>query len=379
METTPADAHDASTRTRGPARPLGLTLGVVAVVVLLLIPFVWSRYRQEPLADRAGRAIGRALEFLGRGQLASGEVPTYAWRQGEEATAQYVRTPFTASQVLHSLTVVDGRELARGIRRRAEAYLLFHREAPGVWRYYGKDDAYYAEVAARFQHPKLPPDVDDTAQAWAALSEQGHRMTPEAIAALRATRTADGLFATWIARPEDVSWMAARERDADLVVNLNALFALARAGQPLAEVCDAVVAATRRGPARDGTVWYRGPLVYAYALTRAYADGPAGCLAGAAADVRRDVLARQRPDGSFGDDLETAAGTLALLNTGGTGPEAERGIQALLARQAADGGWAMAELYRGGIFRYGSRELTTAIGLEAVGKYLAAPRRDRAA
>ena len=118
------------------------------------------------------------------------------------------------------------------------------------------------------------------------------------------------------------------------------------------------------------------PLAYTYALSRARADGGVRCLAQAAGEVRDWVLARQHPDGGWGNDLETALGAITLLNTGYRGPALPRAIAALVARQGADGSWALGPHYttvkpptEPAVY-FGSAPLTTALCLEALGKFL---------
>jgi len=242
-------------------------------------------------------------------------------------------------------------------------------EPPGVWRYYGRDDGYYAQVYAQFHHPKLPPDVDDTAQAWAALSENGVAVAPEALLVLKKNRTDAGLFKTWIAAPDEISWMDSHEREVDLAVNLNAFFLFARLGQPLPEVCEHIIASTQARVFHRGTVWYPSPFAFTSFLSRAYADGRAMGLHEAIAAVRAYVLEHQQPDGGWGDDIQTVLAVLTLFILGERGNAMQRGIRAVLARQQSDGGWAMAPLYRGAVLYYGSRMLTTGLCLEALGKY----------
>src|SRR5262245_44444084 len=354
-----------------PTKTFRLSLIVVLALLLPAALLLWyAQPQSDKLKERIAAAYVRGLDFLARNQLETGEFPTYAWLKDEEAKAIYVRTPFTASQILHSLTFGNGSEVGRRLRERAITYLLSHREPPGVWRYYGKDDGYYALVYSQFGHPKLPPDVDDTSLAWVALFEQGMAVDPVALATLKANRTKLGLFNTWIAAPEDLTWMDNREREVDLIVNLNALLLFARLKQPLPEVCQYVITSTQRKAFHRGTVWYPSPLAYANFLSRAYADGGAACLKSVIPDIRPYVLAHQQPDDGWGNDLETALGILTLVNTGERGAPLQQGITVLLERQGSDGGWATAPLYKGSVLYYGSRPLTTGFCLEALGKYL---------
>jgi hypothetical protein len=332
---------------------------LVAVAVVALATFLlWisSPGRDRP-RGRLFAAYARSLVFLGASQQADGGFPTYVWYTNDPGKTMPVTTVFTASQVLYSLAQGQPGP-TKGLRERTIAYLLQQREPPGVWRYYVRDGA------------RISPDVDDTAMAWAALKLNGHHVPPEALAALRASRSDSGLFNTWIGDP--ASWVGIDSRDVDLVVNLNALLLFALADQRVDEVCREAVADARAGTFGRRSVYYPSPLAFTHAFTRAYGDGGAACLGAALPEVLAFVLDAQRPDGGWGDDLETALGVLTLLDGGYRGRALDRGIRVIITRQAADGGWALAPAYRGATLpvRYGSRSLTTALCLEALAKYL---------
>src|SRR5207245_1224189 len=115
-------------------------LGVLALGLWRASLLVYRRVADQRFQGRLSSAYAKGLAFLAQSQLDTGEFPTYAWLQGKEANATYVRTPFTASQVLHSLMFGAGGEVGRRVREQAVAYLVSHMEPPGVWRYYGRDD-----------------------------------------------------------------------------------------------------------------------------------------------------------------------------------------------------------------------------------------------
>src|SRR5437016_4486254 len=122
---------------------------------------------------------------------------------------------------------------------------------------------------------------------------------------------------------------------------------------------------------RNGSPYYQSPEAFTRAFSRAYADGGARCLDEAVAKIRAATLSLQKSDGGWGDDLETADGVITLLNLGYRGDALDRGIRSILARQSADGGWALTTVYRGiGVpLRYGARSVTTAVCVEALTKY----------
>jgi len=99
------------------------------------------------------------------------------------------------------------------------------------------------------------------------------------------------------------------------------------------------------------------------------------CLGSGVGKLLDTILSLQNPDGSWGNDLETAFGTLTLLNLDYRGRALDRAIKALLARQSSDGGWELAPAYRGAVqpLNYGARALTTAVAIEALSKYSERP------
>jgi hypothetical protein len=340
---------------------------VLLSLLLLGAPLLgYARASRESLREPAQAAYRRGLAAIQAAQLETGELPTYAWSVAMGTGRKWpVRSIFTATQALHSLGFEDGGPAARLVRERAVAFLLAHREPPGVWRYFGKG----YEVS-----PGVPlsPDVDDTATAWAALHRLGHPVDAGALALLRASRAEDGLFTTWVGPPS--TWTGIDSRQTDLALNANALFLFGLLGEAVPEVCRQVVAHATTGAFARGTPWYPSPLAFAYFLSRAHRDGGAACLAEAVPPVRAWVRARQQPDGGWGDDLETALGLLTLLNTGDESAAVTRGLQSILARQGADGFWALAPHYttvkaagEPAVY-FGSPVLTTAFCLEALAK-----------
>lgn len=336
---------------------------VISIGVLVVVPIVtvlgWNAFQEGRLRSGVVDASNRGLLFLEKEQRPSGEFPTYVWALTDPASRFYAPATFTASQLLHSLTFVDGGEIGRRIKDRTIGYLQAEQDPPALWRFYGKS-----------RRELISPDADDTAQAWAALSEQGMAVDPRALEILKAFRNSSGLFSTWLDPPE--SRYGADSLETDMVVNLNIFFLFSLLGEPLPEVCRQVTAYTKAGTFQEGTVYYFSPLAYTYFLSRAYADGGGSCLEQVIPEIRSYTLSHQHADGSWGTALETALAILTLLNTGERGSAVRHGIVALLSRQQPDGAWDLAPLYQGanGKTLWGSQALTTGLSLEALAKYL---------
>ena len=333
---------------------------VVWIAILFLGTFPSCRPAIDELRVRCAFATQNGLDFVAASQTATGGFITDCWHVDAPEQKTPVDAVFTVSQVLYSLSFCQGSASARGTEERAAKYLAAQRESPGVWHYYGSG----TDI-------KISPDVDDTSVAWAALHRLEVPIPPAALDAIRASRNENGLFTTWVGPAS--SWVNIDSRDIDTVVNINALLLFGSAHENVDAVCKYVLAQIENDNFRRGTVYYRSPLMFAHAFSRAYREGNVECLEPGVGKLSDTIATLQNQDGSWGNDLETAFGALTLLNLDYRGPAIDRAIKVLLARQSVDGGWALAPAYRGAVqpLNYGARALTTAVVIEALAKYSA--------
>lgn len=332
--------------------------------------------------ERLEAAIARAVAFLRQAQLPSGELPVYATTDPTLAERAEL-DPSIFPTALAAQCLLFAPEAAP-IAARALDFLLAERDGDGLWRHWTREHPHYAS---------LPPDLDDTSCASAALARVG-RGAPDNSALLLANRARDGRFFTWVVpRPR---WTGARHLrlvlaqlrhlptlvmffrltsakpyDIDACVNANTLRYLGRfPGE------EAVVAwllqVLHDGGERQCDKWYENPFVVRYFLSRA--------LAGRAPEARELVLARTAEEAPA-NALEQSLAASSLMDWGA---DASFLVEALLAGQAADGSWPRAALYhggrarlRGGGFaephpdtpRWGSEAITTAFAVEALARW----------
>jgi squalene cyclase len=333
---------------------------VCSAVAFLTLVALRDCLSVDELRIQAAFAMQNGLDFVANSQTATGGFITNCWRSDGQAQSTDVDAIFTAAQILYSLSFCHESASARGTEERAAKYLAMQQKTPGVWSYYGQ--------ATKID---ISPDVDDTSVSWAALHRLGVPISSSALDAVRVSRNQNGMFNTWIGDPS--TWVNPDSRDIDTVVNLNALLLFGLAGEKIDNVCKFEVDQVTTDNFLRGTIYYRSPLMFAHAFSRAYREGDVKCIGEGVPKLTDAVLSLQKPDGSWGNDLETAFGALALLNFNYHGTALERAIKYLLARQAADGAWELAPAYRGAVapLNYGSRALTTAVVIEVLAKYRA--------
>jgi hypothetical protein len=335
-------------------------------------------------------AVGRALEFLHRRQLPSGEFVCYRSTDPTIRTDREVdSSPFPTALIAYSLGFAGG-EHARAMLAKACSFFLAEMEGPGMWRYWTRQHPYHAVI---------PVDLDDVACVSYVLRREGAAF-PANEPLILANRDRAGLFHTWIVprRPLPrglAHWRVALWQwaspvkayyfwklnecdmdDVDAVVNANVLLYLGESAATRPAIAY-LAGVLRRGAEESSDKWHLNRFTFYYALARAYADGAAS-LGELRGEVVRRIVERARPGGAIGDtELDTALAACALLAWGSEVPELDRAIEYLLARQGAHGDWPATAMYYGGPKKYygwGSEELTTGFCVEALARYRGAAR-----
>ena len=335
-----------------------------------------------PLRSEVAPAIARAVAFLEIAQLPTGGFRILASTDPAMETGCAVDpSVFPNALIAHSLLACPS---ARALASRVRDFLRSEMDRHGLWRHWTRDHP---------QHAQLPPDLDDTSCASAALARAGDPVPPNR-EILLANRDQNGLFFTWIVpRPR---WTGAAHRrvtlpqllhlptlflffrrtsadpdDVDAVVNANALFYLGRIAET-EPVVEHVLRILREGQESQCDKWYENAFAVWYFFSRA--------LAGSEAEAA-ELIERRIAETAPGNVLEASLAANSLLNLGRQPPNTL--IDVLLTSQLPSGAWPRAALYhggrarlRGGSFsaphpdtpRWGSEELTTAFCIEALSR-----------
>ncbi len=270
-----------------------------------------------------------------------------------------------------------------------------------------------APGGASFHPPEywIWPDADCTSAVYVALKEHADldggampvlpvrhfvrwRDTPAAIpkrhrASITKPKKWGGAFLTWFTNedahhPVDANFQA----NTDIVVNANVLFALAQFGHRstpgFTEALEWILEAIREErfrPKGTESLYYADCLIFPYAVTRAFREGPVPELQPAMVPIVRELESiAERGDHrevfwrSEDVVLSTACGALALMNAGYEGEILDGAISFFLSNQNRRGNWVgrwatFAETHRGAKISRRSDAWTTALALEALCRY----------
>lgn len=292
------------------------------------------------------------------------------------ADCRYDGSPFVTSLVLYALSFLDHPQV-REMTDKALDFLLAEMEGPGLWRYYS---------TRNLQHGALQPDLDVTCCVSHVLQQNG-RPLPANRAVVLACRNDAGLFYTYVApRPntppelrEEMGRLVSAEslltlaaagmlHEVDPVVNANVTLYLGENEDTRAAV-EYLIDVVQRNQEAQCSKYYRDPLAFYYMLSRATFCGVPS-LGVTRAAVRDRVIAAQGTHRASGMALAVALAACSLLNVGHRSDPLPGTMAAIHETQRPDGSWPRSPLYFGPAPYYGSEELTTALCVEALARFL---------
>ncbi len=311
----------------------------------------------SPIAITA--AIQKGLAGLHRLQRPSGEFQTYTSPHIDLSNAQtYPKSVYVTTFVVHALNFLPPNPLIPLLQNRATLFLAQEQENNNAWNYEGRGNH------------RVPCDLDDTSCAVAAMLQLGQTPDFSFYALLWQNEAAPGgPYYTWIGindRTDDP-----RARQVDALVNANILFCAGLLNLELPGASAYLRAVIRRNDYQEASLYGVSPHFLIYLISRAYADGNVSGLAPAMPALHNYILQKlPAPPGKL-SAFELACLAVSLLNLEADPLLIEARLSPLLKAQQATGHWPAWGAYAGFHPNYdGSPALTTALALEALGKYL---------
>jgi hypothetical protein len=305
-------------------------------------------------------AIERGLTYLHQVQQPGGDFLTYTGPHLDLAGAHpYPKTVYHTTYLIHALCYVPSHPLVDAIQQRAIEFLQQEQDASGAWSYEGRGQT------------RIAPDLDDTACATAALIKMDRRPDLSFYQLLWQNESAPGgPYYTLVGRYNDIpDYPHAKQVNAH--INANILFCAGLLNLSLPGTLSYLREMAQQDDYLACNFYYVAPHFFIYALSRAYADGGVVELAEVMPLVQTYILQKLAPPSAEPVALYLACAALGLLNSGATPDQVEPYLTALLSQQQANGSWPGWAAHSGYRPHYdGSPALTTALALEACGKYL---------
>jgi hypothetical protein len=313
----------------------------------------------KPDSTALPAAIQKGVAYLAQTQRPSGEFATCTAPQPDMAGAKaYAKSVYVTTLVVHALSGLPVSPLVDRIQQRSGDFLLREQEDNGAWHYNGRGG-----------RKTIPPDLDDTSCAVAALIKLGHRPAYSFYSLLWQNEVAPGgPYYTWIG--VDHTGDSHFARDVDALVNANILFCGGLLNLSLPGTADYLRQVICSETYPEQSVYCVSPHFLIYALSRAYHHGHVDLLAPAMPAMQQYLLTKLPPPHAEPAAFNLACLAAGLLNLQAPLPLIEPYLAALLTGQETDGNWPARGAYWGYNRYYdGAPALTTALALEALAKY----------
>ncbi|MEM7348118.1 MAG: hypothetical protein AAF485_28130, partial [Chloroflexota bacterium] len=218
---------------------------------------------------------------------------------------------------------------------------------------------------------RIAPDLDDTACATAALLKLGHRPDLSFYTILwNSEASPGGPYYTMVGAYNNFpDYPHAKQVNSH--INANILLCAGLLNLSLPGVVSYLQGMAHQENYADCNFYYIVQPFFIYALTRAYADGNVESLGSVMPLVQVYILDKLTPPQDEKIGLYLACNAISLLNIGASREVVEPYLAALLPKQQVDGSWPMWAAHSGyRPYFDGTPALTTALAVEAFGKYL---------
>ncbi|GAB3415765.1 prenyltransferase/squalene oxidase repeat-containing protein [Niabella aquatica] len=335
--------------------------------------------------EKIDSAIDTAIHYLSQHQLPNGEFIAYMAPDEamQDPSCSYESMTYTTALIAQCLLPYQNRPEVDTILKKVTAFLQYQTMRGGVWNFFAK------------YHPLfkfLPPDTDDTAIISALLKKRNINF-PDNVPLLLSNRAPNGVFYTWftlhknfrkypkafwrlIARelkyPVKILffWMKEDLKRDDIgpVVNAN-IVAYLGYSEITKPAVDYIVDTLKKNKESDN--WYKNIFIYYYFIARLNVLNIPEIVEIRELLIKKIIYQIHNSRTYFNCPLELAVGITSLLMLNEDGPLIEKSMRQLLLLQTKDGEWERYGFYTtpSQARFWGSEELTTALGIEALHLY----------
>ena len=325
------------------------------------------------------KRIEKGLYYLYENQQQGGDFPAYYSFSPDMSNRMELNNTiiYDTGIIFHTLNLAGNKhskQIVYEMKNKSIGFLLDNRYQHGVWKFIGKNQT------LDMHETVMVPDVDDTSLAFAGLVESGVNISDETLDYMLDFTSPEGIFKTYINSPEWMEQVDPNDPQYDFyemnyiddTINANVIYAYSLRDRTPTGVVQYLNKIAENRSFINGTLYYPSPYVFTYFVTKAYSDGKVTDLEPSLVNIRDYLLETQKSDRGWGNDVDTALATVALINIGYDGKPLEKAINHILEKQRIDGSWNIYSFFiapSSPPMYYGSQELTTSLNLEALIKY----------
>jgi len=325
------------------------------------------------------KRIEKGLNYLYENQNQGGDFPAYYSFLPDMNERKKINNTiiYDTGIIFHTLNLASNKhsnQIVDEMKNKSAGFLLDNRYPHSVWKFIGKNQT------LDMHDTIMVPDVDDTSLAFEGLVESGVNISDESLDYMLNFISPEGIFKTYINSPEwmdqlnitDPQYEFYEMNIIDDTINANVIYAYSLRNRTPTGVVQYLNRIAENRSFVNGTLYYPSPYVFTYFVTKAYSDGKVRELEPSLANIREYLLETQQPDGGWGNDVDTALATVALINIGYEGKPLKKAIIHILENQKKDGSWNIYSFFiapSSPPMYYGSQEISTSVNLEALIKY----------
>ena len=310
--------------------------------------------------------IRKGIRYLLQHQIPSGEFPTSLDIDPSFSNPQPITNVFNTAVILHALLPFKDNAKVHELSQKAIKWLIGQQNISGYWNFFGES------VQDLPLTEQIPPDIDTNSYILSVLKDWGVQLSNNTFFNnLMKNRNKQGLFITWIPGTS-ISWDPEVEpyvnnEEIDPVVNANAAYLCCQEMVKIPEVMKYLEEKIVTGEFDRPSNYYLSPTTFLYAVSKLIRFNPQFAQGEVGEACRKKAMSLIDGSGTT-TPLEIALAVSAALNgfMQYPDPNIDAAVAQLETQQGEEGSWNAYPFYKGYLNYYGSRELTTALVIEAM-------------
>ncbi len=322
--------------------------------------------------DRLNDSVLLGVNFLHSNQLSYGEFKSF--KSSDKSMVQsnqcLTSSPYITTFILQSISFIKEYKKIDEMVEKSLQFLLESIETPGVWRFYNRNNKIvsYKDGFFRKINIGIVPDLDDTACSSHCL-KANKIIFPDNKQLFYSNKTLQDIFHTWFLKEKTLIGeqdYIPHTNNICCGVNANIVMYLGDCieTQGAIKYINDVVA---KGYESKESIYFPNIFVFYYLISRAYYQGVYSLE-----ESRNQIICKilyYLDSNQYNMDIVSIILSItSLMNFNSFSSPLRKWIDVIINSQSADGSWQISSFFIDASNHYGSKELTTAIALEAISR-----------